>query len=356
MTEMPATTETGRTTPVVTKFQHHQGAHCETAATSNLLRYQGFDISEPMALGIGGGLAFGYFPFLRMAHLRLTTFRTVPGRVARTACRRMGLRLQRQKFWVHSRAQQRLDEELEQGRPVICQTSLYWLPYFPPGMRLHFNGHHIVVYGREDGRYLVSEPMMEEVVTLTPVELERARFARGGMNPNGRMYWLVEDPKPRSVDLTRPILAGIQEVCYRMLVPPIPFLGVRGIRFLGRDLLRWKRKLPEDQVREALSGIVFMQELVGSGGAGYRAMYAGFLTEAAEVLKSEELAQAARSMTVIVDQWRAFAVLATRFIRGRPNPGDTYTSMAEALKALAGEEEKLHRKLRDYAKRREASL
>ena len=351
---MPTMTE--KQSCVVTGFQHHQAAHCETGATSNLLRYQGFDISEPMALGIGGGLTFGYFPFLRMAHMLLTTFRTMPGQVMRATCRRLGVRLYRQKFWLRARAQQRLDAVLEQGRPVMCQTSLYWLPYFPPGMRLHFNGHHIVIYGRDNGRYLVSEPMLDEVVTLTGAELERARFARGGMNPNGRMYWLCEQPQPRSVDLTRPILAGIRQVCYRMLVPPVPMLGVRGIRFLARDLMRWKRKLPEDEVRENLSGIVFMQELVGSGGAGYRAMYAGFLTEAAELLKSEELAEAGRNMSAIVDQWRDFAVLATRFVRGRPNPGDSYTAMAESLRDLAGEEEKLFRKLRDYAKRKEALL
>ncbi len=49
-------------------------------------------------------------------------------------------------------------------------------------------------------------------------------------------------------------------------------------------------------------------------------------------------------------------MLATRCVRGRPNPGDSYAAMAESLRGLAGEEEKLYRKLRDYAKRREASL
>lgn len=340
----------------ITDFQHRQASHCESGSTANLCHFQGIDISEPMAFGIGAGLYFAYLFFLRAAHVRITSFRRSPGTVIRNTFRRLGIRYCRRSFWSRARAQRLLDQVLEQGQPVICQASLYWLPYFPLSMRLHFNAHHIVVYGRDDGHYVVSEPMLEEPKTLTRDDLERARFARGGMNPNGRMYWLRDKPEPRSVDLARPILQGIQDVCYQMLVPPVPILGVRGIRFLARDVMRWKQKLPEADVRENLSQIIYMQELVGSGGAGYRAMYAAFLSEAARVMQSEELAEATERMTAIVERWQDFGVLATRFVRGRPNPGDEYASMAEALRDLAAQEEALYRKLREYAKRREAVL
>jgi hypothetical protein len=355
MIDMPITAE--EEPRVITNFEHHHAAHCESGATAGLCRYQGIeDVTEPLAFGIGGGVFFGYFPFLRAAHIRVTTYRRTPGGILCNAFRRLGIRYYRKNFWSKAKAARAVDEVLDQGTPVMCQVSLYWLPYFAPSMRIHFNAHHIVVYGREDGHYVISEPMLEEPVTLTRDELTRARFARGGMNPNGRMYWLRDDPQPRSVNLSRPILQGIQDVCYHMLVPPVPLLGIRGIRFLARDVLRWKRKLPDDVVRENLSQIVYMQELVGSGGAGYRAMYAAFLTEAADVMKSEELADAGRKMTAIADQWRDFAVLATRFVRRRPNPGDTYSSMANALQSLAAQEETLYRDLREYAKRTEASL
>ena len=350
-------TVTEKDNRVSINYPHSQGAHCESGATAGLCRYQGIgDMTEPLAFGIGGGVFFGYFPFLRAAHILVTTYRRTPGGIVCNAFRRLGIRYYRKSFWSKAKAARAVDEVLDQGKPVMCQTSLYWLPYFPPGMRVHFNAHHVVVYGRENGRYLISDPILDDVATLTREELTRARFARGGMNPNGRIYWLRDDPQPRSVDLSRPILQGIQDVCYHMLVPPVPLLGIRGIRFLARDVMRWKRKLPDDVVRENLSHIVYMQELVGSGGAGYRAMYAAFLTEAADVLKAEVLAEAGQTMTAIADQWRDFAVLATRFVRGRPNPGDTYSAMADALQALASQEETLYRGLRQYAKRTEASL
>ena len=42
------------------KFTHHQAAHCENGVVSNLMKYNGFEISEPMVFGIGGGLIFLY--------------------------------------------------------------------------------------------------------------------------------------------------------------------------------------------------------------------------------------------------------------------------------------------------------
>jgi hypothetical protein len=61
-------------------FVHHHGAHCETAVTSALFRYQGMDISEPMIFGIGSGIFFGHLPFLKMTNLPITAFGLNPGR------------------------------------------------------------------------------------------------------------------------------------------------------------------------------------------------------------------------------------------------------------------------------------
>ena len=47
-----------------TNFTHHQSAHCENGVASNLLKFNGINISEPMVFGIGSGLFFFYFPLL----------------------------------------------------------------------------------------------------------------------------------------------------------------------------------------------------------------------------------------------------------------------------------------------------
>jgi len=61
--------------------------------------------------------------------------------------------------------------------------------------------------------------------------------------------------------------------------------------------------------------IVRMQEEVGTGGAGFRYMYAAFLQEAASLFGSAELNDLSQEMTAIGDTWREFAVTAARIIK-----------------------------------------
>ena len=47
-------------------FKHTQSAHCENGVASNLLYFNGVRLSEPMVFGIGSGLLFFYFPWIKV--------------------------------------------------------------------------------------------------------------------------------------------------------------------------------------------------------------------------------------------------------------------------------------------------
>lgn len=336
-------------------FAHRQTTHCESGAMINLLRFHGVDISEPLAFGIGGGIFFGYFPFLRMAHIRVTTFRKMPGTIYTNALKRLGIGYQTVTFFRRDSARRVLDRMLDSGTPVGCQVGLFWLPYVPRALRTHFNAHSIVIYGRCGDEYLVSEPGMEHVQTLHRADLERARFAKGGLNPRGRLYWLTEDRSPKQPALVAPILAGLRDTCYNMLDIPMPVLGVKGMRYLARDLAKWKIRLPEEEVRNNINQIIMMQEVVGSGGAGFRFMFAAFLAEAAGLLASQDLARAGCDMTVLGDQWREFALIAARHVKNRTHADDTYETMIDMLNELANREEAAYRHLRELTRHLQAA-
>src|ERR1700760_4925462 len=170
-------------------FDHTQAAHCENGVTTSLLRSIGINqITEPLAFGIGSGLFFTYVPLLKVNNGPAFAFRTMPGLIFKRTCRALGITVKRKKFRSKEKAQEELNGLLETGHAVGCQVGVYYLPYFPKEYRFHFNAHNLIVYGRDQGRYLVSDPIMEYPTSLSDYELERVRFARGILSPRGQLY------------------------------------------------------------------------------------------------------------------------------------------------------------------------
>ena len=104
-------------------------------------------------------------------------------------CKRLGIRMRRLTFRDPVHGMDALDRSLADGRVVGLQTSVFWLPYFPEDMRFHFNAHNLIVYGRDGGDYLISDPVFEEAVRCDRASLMKARFAKGALAARGLMYY-----------------------------------------------------------------------------------------------------------------------------------------------------------------------
>jgi hypothetical protein len=325
------------------EFPHLQSSHCESGVVSNLLRYHGIDMSEAMAFGIGTGLFFAYMPFVRLNKLPLTTYRCEAGGILKRVARRLGCRIRPQKFRSPQKAMAALDAGLDRGMPVACRTGAYWLPYFPPAFRFHFNAHNLVVYGKEGDDYLISDPVFPDPVRCDGRALMKARFAKGALAPKGVMFYL--EHVPSDYDWGRAIREGIKEVCRRMLKTPLPFVGTRGMQFLADRVERWPRKLGEERARLHVGQLIRMQEEIGTGGAGFRFMYAAFLQEAAALLNNAELAALSQQMTATGDRWRETAVIGARICKGRASATDTYGRIADHLRTCAREEAGIYQHL-----------
>lgn len=325
------------------EFTHRQSAHCESGVTSNLLTHYAQPISEAMAFGIGSGLFFGYFPFIKINHLPLITFRGAPGSIFKKCASRLGVKVSSQQFKDPRRAMDALDAALDSGVPTGLQTGVYWLPYFPPALRFHFNAHNLVVFGREGDEYLISDPVIDQPVRCARADLERARFAKGALAPRGRMYHL--GAVPHQLPLATAVRSGIKEVAIRMVKVPVPLIGVRGMELLARHLHRWPARLGEKQALIHLGHLIRMQEEIGTGGGGFRFIYAAFLQEAAQVLERPELETLAQEMTEIGDLWRRFALLGARRCKGRDSAENTFAALAQMLRECAQREKALFREL-----------
>lgn len=324
-------------------FDHRHAGHCETGTLSALLRDRGLDVSEPMVFGLGGGVFFVHLPFVRVGGIPLTAYRDAPGAIMRRACRRLGIGLKTQRFRSEARGEERLDSLLAAGTSVGLRTSVYSLPYFPKEMRFRFNAHHLVVFAREGGEYLVSDPVFDHVERCAPPDLRRARFAKGLFAPKGLLFY--PERIPGDFDLNRAVRESIRHTSRRMTASPVPFIGVRGIRYLARRMRKWPDKMDYGDAVVNVGTVVRMQEEIGTGGAGFRFMYAAFLWEAAEAAGLPALRDAGKVMADVGDRWRDFAVKGAQLCKGHLRGSAVFDELSSMLADCADREESLYRRL-----------
>ena len=324
-------------------FEHRQSAHCENGVSANLLKFYGIDVNEPLVFGMGAGLFFSYLPFIKVNHAPGSAFRSMPGLVFKRAAKNLGIKIFRKKYRNPERSMKDLDKTLERGLPVGLQVGVFHLTYFPDPYRFHFNAHNLVVYGKEGDEYLISDPVMETTTKLTRAELKRVRFAKGIFSPKGQMYYPVDVPD--SFDLKTAVRKGIKRTAKDMTKIPIPFFGVKGIRFLAKDIRKWQKKHGDKKAALYLAAVVRMQEEIGTGGAGFRFLYAAFLQEAAKILDLPELNELSAQMTEVGDLWREFALAASRIYKDRSKDPKGYETAADLLLKIADREEKIFTRL-----------
>ncbi len=327
--------------PPAGSFVHRHAAHCESGVMSALLRHYGLDVSEAMAFGLSAALVFVYLPFVKVGGFPLIAYRMAPGTIIRGLEGSLGLRMHRRRYRDPDQGRADLNAHLAAGRPVGLQVSVYWLPYFPPEMRFHFNAHNLVAFGREGDDYRLSDPVFEEPVLCAGEPLHKARFVRGLFAPRGLIYYPRQ--VPASVDYARAIRRATAKTAQRMLRTPIPYLGVRGIRSLARRLAA----LPgaHQDLRYArlfVAQIIRMQEEIGTGGGGFRFLYASFLQEAADLTGEDRYHRAMQRMTEAGDAWRQFASLGARLCRAKDSD---FPALAGALETCARLEEDTFRPL-----------
>jgi hypothetical protein len=322
------------------EFDHKMAAHCENGVISNLLRFYGIELSEPMIFGMGSGIFFSYMPFLKYNGVPVTTFRPMPGVIFSNTTKSLGIKMHVEKFRNPDNAMNYLDANLNKGIPTGMVVGVFHLTYFPAPYRFHFNAHNIIAFGKENGDYFISDPVMENIETLSYNDLKRVRFAQGIFKPRGKMYYIENIPS--KIEIEKAIIKGLKRTVVTMVKLPGPIIGVTGMKFLSNRLRRWPEKYGEKEAARFLGQIVRMQEEIGTGGAGFRFLFAAFLQESAEKLQITRLNDLALDMTKIGDKWREFSVISGRICKGRENSNETYDKIADLLFEIAEDEKQLY--------------
>ena len=327
---------------ISTDFKHQHAAHCESGVMSSMLSHHGLKLSEPMVFGLSGALVFAYLPFIKLGGMPLIAYRSMPKAIIKGLQKNIGVKMKLEKFSDPKAGTKRLDALLEEGRVVGAQTSVFWLPYFPEEMRFHFNAHNIMVYGKEGSSYKISDPVFEHSVEAEEKALQKARFVKGVMAPKGLLYY--PSHVPSHVDYAKVIPKSIRRTAKTMLKTPVPIAGLKGIRFLAKHI----RKLETKDRRYAklfLGHVVRMQEEIGTGGAGFRYIYASYLQEASEILNNDILMEASKMMTATGDAWREFALMIAKSIRSKKSEVIDFDAIGAKLESVADQEAEVYKKL-----------
>ena len=325
----------------MSNFEHVHHAHCESGVISSMLRHYGLNISEPMVFGLSNALNFAYIPFVKIGGMPLVAYRSIPKAIIKNIKKNLKIDMKLETFSSKKKGEDRLDELLDEGKIVGAQSSVYWLSYFPKEMRFHFNAHNLLVYDRDGDEYLISDPVFQDSVRCDKASLTKARFAKGALAPKGLLYYPVSIPQ--KVDLKPIIAKNIKKLSKTMLRKFVPIAGIKGMRYLAKAI---KELEPKDKkyAKLFLGNIVRMQEEIGTGGAGFRFMYASFLQEASEMFDNDEvLKESSKMMLEVGDEWREFALMIAKSIKSKKEID--FRAISEKLIEISENETKVYQKM-----------
>jgi hypothetical protein len=258
------------------RFEHKQYAHCESGVIATMFTQKGLRLSEPMAFGLTSSLSFVYLPFIKISNMPLIAYRMLPKNIVNNIAKILNASIVTKRFKTKEDATNALNALLEEGKIVGLQTSVFYLPYFPKDMRFHFNAHNLIVYDKTEGGYRISDPVFEQSVECDEAGLLNARFAKGIFAPKGFLYYI---DRIDANALTKEKLQKAIKKNAKIMLSPFPLGGVKGMNVLANAIAKVRSKDARYQ-KNFLTHIVRMQEEIGTGGGGFRYLYAAFLDEA----------------------------------------------------------------------------
>jgi hypothetical protein len=202
--------------------------------------------------------------------------------------------------WHRAWKPEAIRASLEAGRPLIAQTDLAGLPYYEP---VHFPLHGIVVVGFDGTTARVADTYSPEPQSIPAGSLRAAL--------EGRDCPLMEEPyriatAPRIDFRIDPgLIAGaIAQMCREMLEPEIPRTGLPAMHVFASHARAWR-----DSPDWAWSARFAYQSIEkrGTGGGGFRSLYADFLEQVAPALPWIAPLDAVGRLRHIADDWTNLA-------------------------------------------------
>ena len=299
-------------------YELRGGTHPDTAALSNTLANAGVTsggrpLTEELILGIGGGLGAGYILWQFTGHQPIVTlgFRNqwqYPDRWLVKTCERLGIEPTVHETSGHVTAMRTLREALSShgARPLAwidAQEIAYWqLPERFSGVE----GYPVVVIEERDGRFFIDDRNS----AMMSVDEATLRAARGRVPSYRNRLVTLEAPNEIPTNtLVNAITAGLEDQVRHLESDSDSFSlpAWRKWARMGTDTKNkkgWANAFADQRgLFEVLLTIYESIESSGFGGGSLRALYAGFLDTAADLIDRPALGQVSAVYRALDKQW-----------------------------------------------------
>jgi len=278
---------------MLTGYTHHPGNHCGSTALRNLLAYDGVEVSEEMALGLGAGACFYYLHLDGQSPSRFTNGRV--GRLEEQFLELTGGALRLDTFESPEESWTAARDAVDAGRPALLLTDLYYLDHY--GNSAHFPGHAVILAGYDDEVAYLSDTGFEELQITRLEHLAQARHGNHPVFPLAGQMVTVPDPGALT-DPRAAAAAAIARNAAQMLDPPMGEVeGLPALERFAAEVGEWPSAV-DDWRWSARFGYQVIERR-GTGGGNFRLMYSRFLAEVGR----DEAAVAAEA----AERWTALA-------------------------------------------------
>jgi butirosin biosynthesis protein H-like/uncharacterized protein DUF4872 len=300
------------------EFSHRRGGHCGSGCFRDLLEHHALSygplpMSESMAFGLSGGLAFLFaervvLPECPDVELPLYLNGRSPD-LELTACAHLGIDLDLRTTDDPGQGWRWLREELDAGRPTMVWANIGDLDYLD--VNLDNTHHDVVVTGYDLDRRVASVADYDrDGIELCSLDsLARARRSSAFPGPARHATWVMRFPAALP-DPRRAVETAVARTVAAMRSRSghgAPYeSGLDAVASFARSYLDWPERFG-DGLRSALKLLHVFIDRAGTGGALFRGFFARFLGEAAALLRDPAIGRVAVAYRELAAAWRGLS-------------------------------------------------
>lgn len=299
---------------IIKGWKHYSGIHCGSGAIKDICKYHGYDFSEELCFGLGGGLGFYYtkdneISPSRSIHVRGPLMET-------NFFNNFGLEY---KDWKYEEDNEKafinLKKYIDQDIPVLIQSDIYYLDYY--NSSTHFPGHIVVVCGYNDAEecFYLSDASFKQIQSVSYEKIRAARCSKFKPNPLSN-NWFEVNLRSRNFYIKDAVEHAIYSNAKMMMDGFTTLRGESSVEIIKE----WAADLPEWQFLDDWKWACrFSYQVIskrGVEGAAFRWMYRDFLKEVSHINLKIEALGLAEKMDLSGSKWFEVSALLKEISEG----------------------------------------